>query len=89
MLVKRQPRAGEVIEYVNNWLSNVGIWESIEAANHMATFQPMLDLAGKFVALETYLAAGENATGGVCNSARSSAGPVWRLKLSALLIRPT
>ena len=36
-----------------------------------------------------YLAAGENATGGVCNSARSSAGPVWRLKLSALLIRPT
>jgi hypothetical protein len=36
-----------------------------------------------------YLAADENASGGVCNSARSSAGPVWRLKLSALLIRPT
>jgi hypothetical protein len=39
------------VDRVNNAMSNVSIWESIEAANQMATFQPMLDLAGRFVAL--------------------------------------
>ncbi len=39
------------IDRVNNAMSNVSIWESVDAANQMATFQPMLDLAGKFVAL--------------------------------------
>jgi hypothetical protein len=32
-------------------MSNVSIWESIETAEQMATFQPMIDLAGAFVAL--------------------------------------
>jgi len=39
------------VDRVNNAISNVSIWDSIEAANQMATFQPMLNLAEKFVAL--------------------------------------
>jgi len=39
------------VDRVNNAMSNVSIWDSIEAANQMATFQPMLNLAEKFVAL--------------------------------------
>ena len=36
-----------------------------------------------------YTAIGESATGAVCDSARSSAGPACRLKLCAELIKPT
>jgi len=39
------------VDRINNAMSNVSIWDSIEAANQMATFQPMLNLAEKFVAL--------------------------------------
>jgi hypothetical protein len=39
------------IDRKNNAMSNVSIWESIETAEQMATFQPMIDLAGAFVAL--------------------------------------
>ncbi len=39
------------IDHKNNAISNVSLWESVEAAEQMATFQPMLDLAGAFVAL--------------------------------------
>jgi len=39
------------IDRRNNALSNVSLWESVEAAEQMATFKPMLDLAGVFVAL--------------------------------------
>ena len=34
-----------------NAMSNVSLWESIETAEQMATFQPMIDLAGAFIAL--------------------------------------
>jgi hypothetical protein len=33
------------IDRKNNAISNVSLWESIETAEQMATFQPMLDLA--------------------------------------------
>jgi hypothetical protein len=39
------------IDRKNNAISNVSLWESIEAAEQMASFQPMLDLAVTFVAL--------------------------------------
>ena len=39
------------IDRKNNAISNVSLWESVEAAEQMATFQPMLDLASRFVAL--------------------------------------
>jgi hypothetical protein len=39
------------IDRRNNAMSNVSLWESLEAAEQMATFQPMLDLASTFVAL--------------------------------------
>ena len=39
------------IDRGNNAMSNVSLWESAEAAEQMATFQPMLDLARSFVAL--------------------------------------
>jgi hypothetical protein len=37
------------IDRKNNAISNVSLWESIEAAEQMATSQPMLDLASTFV----------------------------------------
>ena len=39
------------IDRKNNAMSNVSLWESIETAEQMATFQPMIDLAGAFIAL--------------------------------------
>jgi hypothetical protein len=39
------------IDSKNNAMSNVSLWNSVEAAEQMATFQPMLDLASAFVAL--------------------------------------
>jgi hypothetical protein len=39
------------IDRRNNAISNVSIWDSVDAAEQMATFQPMLDLARTFVAL--------------------------------------
>jgi hypothetical protein len=39
------------IDRKNNAISNVSLWDSVEAAEQMATFQPMLDLAGAFIAL--------------------------------------
>ncbi len=32
-------------------MHNVSLWETVEDANQMASFQPMLDLAGAFIAL--------------------------------------
>jgi hypothetical protein len=40
------------IDRANNAMSNVSLWDSVEAAEQMATFQPMLDLARTFVALD-------------------------------------
>jgi hypothetical protein len=39
------------IDRKNNAMSNVSVWESVEAAEQMATFQPMIDLAGTFAPL--------------------------------------
>jgi hypothetical protein len=39
------------IDRLNNATHNVSLWESIDDANQMASFQPMLDLAAEFVAL--------------------------------------
>lgn len=39
------------IDRKNNAMSNVSLWESVEAAEQMTTFKPMLDLAGTFIAL--------------------------------------
>ena len=39
------------IDRRNNAISNVSLWDSVEAAEQMATFRPMLDLATTFVAL--------------------------------------
>ena len=39
------------IDRKNNAMSNVSLWESVEAAEQMATFQAMNDLAGTFIAL--------------------------------------
>jgi hypothetical protein len=39
--------------------------------------------------VETYSTADVSAIGAPCNSARSSAGPFFRLRLSAQLMRPT
>ena len=39
------------IDRKNNAMTNVSLWESVEAAEQMATFQAMIDLAGTFVAL--------------------------------------
>jgi hypothetical protein len=39
------------IDRRNNAISNVSLWETVDAAEQMATFQPMLDLAKAFVAL--------------------------------------
>jgi hypothetical protein len=33
-------------------LSNVSVWDSVEDAKQMSTFQPMLDLAGRFAAID-------------------------------------
>jgi hypothetical protein len=60
-----------------------------------ATLEPSRSLSclkllgsSKFPALTIESTAGAT-IGGACASARSSAGPVWRLKLSAQLISPT
>lgn len=37
------------IDRKNNAMSNVSLWDSVEAAEQMATFQPMVDLAATFV----------------------------------------
>lgn len=39
------------IDRMNNAMSNLSLWDSIEAVEQIATFQPMLDLARTFVAL--------------------------------------
>jgi hypothetical protein len=39
------------VDRKNNAMSNVSLWESIEAAEQMTTYQPMLDLAKTFVEL--------------------------------------
>jgi hypothetical protein len=39
------------IDRRNNAISNVSLWDSVDAAEQMATFQPMLDLARTFVSL--------------------------------------
>jgi hypothetical protein len=39
------------IDRRNNAMSNVSLWESVEAAEQMTTFRPMLDLAKTFVEL--------------------------------------
>jgi quinol monooxygenase YgiN len=39
------------VDCKNNAMSNISLWESVEAAEQMAIFQPMLDLAKSFVAL--------------------------------------
>ena len=39
------------IDRKNNAISNVSLWDSVEAAGQMTTFQPMLDLAKTFVEL--------------------------------------
>jgi hypothetical protein len=39
------------IDRVANAMHNVSFWESVEDAERMASFQPMLDLAIEFVAL--------------------------------------
>ena len=39
------------IDRVANAMHNVSLWETVEDANQMASFQPMLDLASVFVAL--------------------------------------
>ncbi len=39
------------IDRAANAMHNVSLWETIEDANRMASFQPMLDLASEFVAL--------------------------------------
>lgn len=37
------------IDRSNNAISNVSLWESVEAAEQMATFQAMNDLADTFI----------------------------------------
>jgi hypothetical protein len=39
------------IDRAANAMHNLSLWETIEDANQMASFQPMLDLASEFVAL--------------------------------------
>jgi len=39
------------IDHGHNAISNVSLWDGVESAGQMATFQPMLDLAGTFIAL--------------------------------------
>ncbi len=39
------------IDRKNNAMSNVSLWKSVEAAEQMATFQPMIDLASTFAPL--------------------------------------
>jgi len=39
------------IDRGHNAISNVSLWDSVESAEQIATFQPMLDLAGTFIAL--------------------------------------
>jgi len=39
------------IDRKNNAISNVSLWDSVDAAEQMATFLPMLDLARTFVSL--------------------------------------
>jgi hypothetical protein len=39
------------IDRVNNTMHNVSFWESVEDANQMAAFPPMLALATEFIAL--------------------------------------
>ena len=39
------------IDHRNNAMHNISLWESVKDADQMASFQPMLDLAGEFVAL--------------------------------------
>jgi hypothetical protein len=39
------------VDRSNSAMSNVSVWESVEAAEQMATFQAMIDLASTFVAL--------------------------------------
>lgn len=39
------------VDRSNNAMHNVSIWETVEDANQMASFRPMLDLAQEFIAL--------------------------------------
>jgi hypothetical protein len=39
------------IDTTNHAMHNVSVWESVADANQMATFAPMLELAGEFAAL--------------------------------------
>ncbi len=39
------------IDYINNAMHNVSVWESVTNANQMATFAPMLALAAEFTTL--------------------------------------
>jgi hypothetical protein len=39
------------VDRTNRAMHNVSFWESVADANQMDSFQPMLDLAGEFVAL--------------------------------------
>jgi hypothetical protein len=39
------------IDRTNQAMHNVSVWESVEDADQMATFAPMLELAGEFAAL--------------------------------------
>jgi hypothetical protein len=39
------------VDRSNNAMHSVSLWETVEDANQMASFQPMLDLAGAFIAL--------------------------------------
>jgi hypothetical protein len=39
------------VDRLSNAMHNVSLWETIEDANQMASFKPMLDLAIEFLAL--------------------------------------
>src|SRR5580704_9362870 len=39
------------VDRINNAMHNVSIWQSVADANQMATFAPMLALAGEFTAI--------------------------------------
>ena len=45
----RSKNAG--VDRINNAMHNVSIWQSVADANQMATFAPMLALAGEFTAI--------------------------------------
>jgi len=39
------------VDRSKNAMHNASLWETVEDANQMTSFQPMLDLAGAFIAL--------------------------------------